>query len=484
MQTDHRPLAPTQPPLWSKALAQTAVEFGPTALPVLSGQIPAGLRGSLYRNGPGRLERAGKGVSHWFDGDGAILAVHLQETGASGLYRYVQTQGYRDEEKAGRYLYGGYGQLASGPLWTRWQHPTKNAANTSVLALPDRLLALWEGGPPHALDLEALTTLGVEELGGVLAGSRAYSAHPKRDAQTGEIWNFGVAYRGTTAVLNLYRSDRQGRVVRQGAVSLPGAPLVHDFALCGGFLVFCVPPVAMRWAGLPVLLGIQSYSDALHWQAGQPTRLLVIDREHLELVAQSEAPGWFQWHFSNGYEDADQTLVVDLIRYPDFRTNQYLKEVATGETRTRSDPSLWRLRLESLSGRLLESYPLLERPCEFATVQPEEVGQKARYAYLSVHTEAADPARELFGAIGRVDLETGNLEQAVCGSGCYPMEPLYAPDRLDPRRGWLLTVVFDGNREQSEVWIYAAEALAQGPVCRLALPQVVPFGFHGTWRPA
>jgi len=39
--------------------------------------IPEGLRGSLYRNGPARLERGGVRVGHWFDGDGAILAVHF-----------------------------------------------------------------------------------------------------------------------------------------------------------------------------------------------------------------------------------------------------------------------------------------------------------------------------------------------------------------------------------------------------------------------
>ncbi|HEY9741210.1 MAG TPA: carotenoid oxygenase family protein, partial [Coleofasciculaceae cyanobacterium] len=53
---------------WAKAIAQPAQEFPPTPLPILSGKIPEGLRGSLYRNGPGRLERGGVRVGHWFDG--------------------------------------------------------------------------------------------------------------------------------------------------------------------------------------------------------------------------------------------------------------------------------------------------------------------------------------------------------------------------------------------------------------------------------
>src|SRR4028119_297094 len=171
---------------WAKAIAQPATEFPLTPLPILSGKIPEGLRGVLYRNGPGRLERGGVRVGHWFDGDGAILGVHFTDAGATGLYRYVQTCGYLEESAAGEFLYGNYGMTAPGPVWNQWLRPVKNAANTSVLALPDKLLALWEGGNPHALDLQTLETRGLDDLAG-LSDELSYSAHPKCDPQTGEI---------------------------------------------------------------------------------------------------------------------------------------------------------------------------------------------------------------------------------------------------------------------------------------------------------
>src|SRR4028118_306411 len=89
---------------WAKALARPAAEFPLTQLLVKSGKIPAGLRGSLYRNGPARLERGGRKVGHWFDGDGAILGVHFSDDGATGVYRFVQTSGYQEETAAGKYL--------------------------------------------------------------------------------------------------------------------------------------------------------------------------------------------------------------------------------------------------------------------------------------------------------------------------------------------------------------------------------------------
>ena len=49
---------------WSKAIAQPATEFDLTPLLIISGAIPQGLRGSLYRNGPARLSRGQQRVGH------------------------------------------------------------------------------------------------------------------------------------------------------------------------------------------------------------------------------------------------------------------------------------------------------------------------------------------------------------------------------------------------------------------------------------
>ncbi len=91
---------------WAKAIAKPASEFPLTQLSTISGQIPENLKGSLYRNGPARLERGEFHVGHWFDGDGAILAVHFAEGQARATYRYVQTAGYLEEKNAGKLIYG------------------------------------------------------------------------------------------------------------------------------------------------------------------------------------------------------------------------------------------------------------------------------------------------------------------------------------------------------------------------------------------
>lgn len=468
---------PSTQKAWAKVIAQPATEFPVTNLPILSGKIPSSLRGTLYRNGPARLERGGIRVGHWFDGDGAILAVHFTEAGATGVYRYVQTDGYQEEAAASQLLYGNYGMTAPGAIWNQWLKPIKNVANTSVLALPDKLLALWEGGNPYALDLETLKTWGQDDLA-VLKENLPYSAHPKRDPLTGDIFNFGISP-GLNATLNIYKSDSTGKIKQKATVILDGVPLVHDFVLAGQYLVFFVPPVRLN--PLPLLVGLSNYSDSLEWQPSKGTQVLVFDCETLLLVSRSETEPWYQWHFGNSYVDASGAVIVDIVRYEDFKTNQYLKEVATGETHTPAKSTLWQVHLDPAVGKVTAIKEILDRHCEFPIVP--QVGQTSRHTYLSVHRQGADSSQEIFGAIARFDHQTETLTTADLGDR-YPMEPIYAPDPQNPDKGWIVTVVYDGNSDESEVWVFKSDRLNEPPVCRLGLPGVVPMGFHGTWKPA
>ncbi len=128
-------------------------------------------------------------------------------------------------------------------------------------------------------------------------------------------------------------------------------------------------------------------------------------------------------------------------------------------------------------------YQVLDRGCEFPVVNPQQVGQVTP-TYFSVYRLGVDITQEYFGAIARFDYETGTFMEADLGKNRYPMEPIYAPDAQNPHQGWILTVVFDGNNDSSEVWVFDAAHLDAEPVCRLELLSVVPFGFHGTWKAA
>ena len=465
---------------WSKAIAKPAQEFPPSILPILSGNIPTGLRGSLYRNGPARLQRGGKQVGHWFDGDGAILAVHFTDAGARAVYRYVQTLGYQQENAANAFLFPNYGMTVPGPFWKNWGKDVKNAANTSVLALPDKLLALWEGGNPYALDLQTLETKGTDNLSR-LDNNASFSAHPKIDPHTGDIFNFGVSL-ASNATLNLYRSDHTGKIINKTTAQLEGIPIIHDFVMAGQYLVFFVSPVRINL--IPAALGFSSFSDSMVWKPELGTQILVFECDTLSLVSRGTTEPWYQWHFANGCVDRDGSIIAEIVRYEDFQTNQNLQEVARGQIETPAKGTLWQIRLNPQTGKVLGMEELLDRKCEFPVVPPHQVGQPWRYTYLSVYRDGADLTREIFCAIARFDRETGNLSMADMGENRYSSEPICVRDALNEERGWVLTVVYDGNTDSSEVRIYDRDFLETEPVCRLGLPSVIPPDFHGTWKPA
>ncbi len=471
---------------WAANVTQPGQEFGPTPLTVLSGQIPAELRGSLYRNGPGRLSRGQETVGHWFDGDGAILAVHFRDTGPEGLYRYVQTRGYQAEEQANRYLFGNYGMTDPQGVFHYWrnlwrqQDIFKNAANTSVMALPDRLLALWEGGQPHALDLETLATWGLEDFDGELAAGKPFTAHPLRDPLSGEIYSIGIDLQMN---LNLYRLNQAGKLIQQNQIKLSVTPFCHSFCLAGNYLIFFLPPITL--AQLPLLFGQKAYADALGWNQDGSTQVLVVDRDTLQVVSRGETDPWFQWHYGNGCLLPDGNVRLDLVHFPDFiQTNEYLREIPSGVTHTASHGRLWQVILNPRTAQVLSATPVWERFCEFPIIDPRLTGQPWQRTYVVAQRPANQPGTELFGAIACFDYDTETITEVDLGPNKYPMEPLFIPHPHQADQGWLMTVVYDGDRHQSEVWIWGADHLDSDPLCRLGLPAVIPYGFHGTWRAA
>ncbi len=49
--------------------------------------------------------------------------------------------------------------------------------------------------------------------------------------------------------------------------------------------------------------------------------------------------------------------------------------------------------------------------------------------------------------------------------------------------GWVLSVVYDAERDASDLVILDATSFAGPPVATVHLPARVPFGFHGSWVP-
>ena len=442
----------------------------------IDGQVPAGLRGTLFRNGSGRNELGGQWFPHWFDGDGMISAIRFDDGGIHYRNRYVATDNYRDETRAGRIVHRGFGKMRPGGVLANAFRQPANVSNTSVVMEHGRLLSLWEGGPPVALDPATLATLDVEVFGGTV---KAFSAHPKIDPETGELFNFGIDY-GAKTTLTPYRIDK-GIVTRLPRVTLPYPVMNHDFVLTKNHLAFCIGPILV--SPLKFLLGFSSFDGALHWEAKRPTLILLVPRDGRGKPRIIETDAFFQFHFANGFEE-DGALVLDLARYPDYHTiGQVLRDYWKSEWPSRGMAALTRLRVDLSTGKVESRTYDSGTGNEFPRINPAYTGKRQRYAYIACNP--ADRVQGLQQQLARVDLETGAVSRHDFGPDGYPGEPLFIAARAGGAEddGVVVTLVFDANRQRTDIVGLDARDLGAKPLFVARLKHHVPFPLHGTFTP-
>jgi len=443
----------------------------------VDGSVPAWLDGTLFRNGSGRNQLGGQWFPHWFDGDGMVQAIRFQNGRIRYANRYVQTENYMDETRAGRIIHRGFGKMRPFGIFGNAMRAPANVSNISVLMLGRRLLSLWEGGPPYALDPATLQTLGVEDFGGEV---KAFSAHPKVDPESGEIFNFGIDY-GAHTTLTVYRLDKAGGLRRFEPIRLPYPVMNHDFALTERHLVFCLGPILVHPVRL--MLGLASFDGALHWDGARPTRILIVPRDGKTSPRWMEVDPFFQFHFANAHED-NGVLTFDLVRYPDYsRVGEALRTYWQSDWPAEGMGRLTRFRINLTGGgvetRTFETGSGNEFPC----VDPRRVGRRYRYAYIA--NNPADRQVGLQQLLTKVDLEGNGTQSHDFGPDGYPGEPLFVPRSAAGAEddGAVITLVYDSRSERSSIVGLNAADLGGPPLFTARLNHHVPYSLHGTFAP-
>jgi len=147
----------------------------------VTGEIPPGLRGALFRIGPNPQFEPRDPNHHWFFGDGMVHGFYVADGKVSYRNRYVHTPKWELEHAHGRSLFGGGNPMDNDPLTAGNEG---GVANTNIVFHAGKLLALEEGHHPFQMDLKTLDSKGYDRpyRGNV-------TAHPKIDPKTGEmVW--------------------------------------------------------------------------------------------------------------------------------------------------------------------------------------------------------------------------------------------------------------------------------------------------------
>ena len=459
-------------------------------LPRTSGVLPSHVRGVLMRNGPGRSELFGHPYDHPFDGDGMVTRFALDPAdGGRVRYRnrYVMTRELRAEMRAGRSLFRSFGTNRPGGVAVNaLRMRFKNAANTSVVWHGGKLLALWEGGLPHELAFDSLATIGRWDYHKALRGSGVlerivtpelpFSAHPKRDPSSGELFNFGMVM-GPRPRLALYRINDRGVLTKRAFLGMDRLSFVHDFVLTERFLVFFMP--AVRFNIPRTLLGLKSPAESLEMEDA-PMRVWFIDRETFELAHELEAEKGFVFHFANGFDDGRQ-VVVDAYRLNDFPSVDVIRAAVEGAGPI---PLGWPERFHfDLERGSVAVERLAEKAGELPHTDLRYAGKRHGAIWAATTSGDASPgaAPTYLNTIQRIDTEDGgaiyrNLEPLLVG------EPIFVPRSFRANDGSILVLAYDPRLHRSELLVLDARTLETQAT--FGLPHHVPPGFHGTWIPA
>ncbi|PRP92260.1 Apocarotenoid-15,15'-oxygenase [Enhygromyxa salina] len=432
----------------------------------VEGELPSDLAGTLYRVGPGLFERFGVRVDHPFDADGAITAVRVAAGGARGATQIIESEGYREEEAAGRRLYGS-GASTLRQLRNNFTGRAKNTANTSAWAWNGGLYALMEGARPTELDPETLAVAGERDLGVV---ARTFSAHPHRVAELETTFNFGVRY-GKHCGLDLYALPDAGPVRQIGAIDLPHNTLVHDFVATSTHLVFVICPVELiMWRAL---LGIGGIAKMLRWTPALGCELIVVPLAEPERPKRISCDAFWVWHFANGFAHGND-LVLDLCRYADFGS---LDAIATGVRR--SDPPRYQRAFIDLDAGRVRFELRGDAGVEFPRVHPAVEGRAHQFAWVSVEPEGPETGE----GVGRIEPERGTLRAWMPAAGIKSGEPIPVPRGRgdDETDVWVLSLCHDGDSDRSFVAVLDGHEPERGPVAKLWFDQRIPQTYHGVW---
>ncbi|MEO8925787.1 MAG: carotenoid oxygenase family protein [Caulobacteraceae bacterium] len=433
------------------------------------GEIPVGLAGALYRNGP-NPQFTPRGDYYWFGGDGMIHGFFVDDARVRYRNRYIRTPKWSAENAAGRSLFGLFGN----PMTTDPSVLTTDSgvANTNILWHAGRLMALEEGHKPFEIDPRTLESRGyADEYRGRV------TAHPKIDPETGEMTWFG--YSTGEAPLNSTVSygvtDAGGTVTRRDDFEAPYSSMIHDFMVTKGHVLFPILPLTGS------LQRAMTGGPAYAWEPEKGAFVGVMARDAgVETIRWFETAACYVFHPMNAWEDGDR-IFADVMEYetaPLFPNADGSRNEDRGARLVR-----WTIDLAGATDQIKRE-PLNDLAGEFPRFDERRAGLSYRHGWFAGNSGRLGGFG--FDTIAHIDLATGRRLAHHLPMGDATGEPIFVPRSSDAPEGdgWVISVVYRGEEDRSDFLIFDAQDLPAGPIATAQMPRRVPFGFHGNWRAA
>ncbi|KAH7862221.1 hypothetical protein Vadar_001621 [Vaccinium darrowii] len=465
-------------------------------LPV-KGYLPECLNGEFVRVGPNPKFGPVAGY-HWFDGDGMIHGLRIKNGRATYVSRYVKTSRLKQEESFGGAKFMKVGDLKGlfGLLMVTMQTLRAKlkvldlsygdgTANTALVYHDGKLLALHERDKPYVvkvLEDGDLLTLGVLDYDMRLAHS--FTAHPKVDPFTGEMFTFGISHTPPYVTYRVISKD--GLMQDPVPITISDPIIMHDFAITKNYAIVMDLPLYFRPKEMA-----KGTKPVFTFDATKMARFGILPRYAKDelLIKWFELPSSFIFHNANSWEEGDEVVLITCRNAnPDL-------DVVGGkviENLENFTVELYEMRFNMKTG-LASQKKLSVSAVDFPRVNGSYIGRKHQFVYGGM----VGSMMKVSGIVGiiKFDLhaepESGNTRLEVGGNvrgifdlgpGRFGSEAVFVPRKFgitsEEDDGYLLFFVHDEESGKSEVNVIDAKTMTADPVAVVELPTRVPYGFH------
>jgi carotenoid cleavage dioxygenase len=461
------------------------IELSVQNLPV-EGEIPAEINGAFFRAVPDNAHAPMFEDDIALNADGMIAKFTIENGYVDYAIKYVETERYKAEKAARRALFGRYRNPFTDDASVAGVDRT--VANTTPVWHAGRLFMTKEDGRAYEIDPETLQTIGKWDFYGALR-SETFTAHPRVDPVTGELFFFGYEAGGLATLDVAYGiADKDGNLVSEQWFQQPYCSTIHDFVITEKYAIF---PIFPTLADLDRLK-----AGGAHWAHNQELEswLGIMPRYgKVEEMKWIKGPvGVSVFHEVNAYDDGD-LVHVDLC-LTETNAFSFMREaggIQRDQREIQGALTRWTIDMSKADPQI-EERPL-GPPGDLPRLADADQGRPYNRAwYLSMNPQGGPPLPGgpvgiNFNALMRI--EPGNGRLTVMGVPPFGgiSEPAHVPSSDPNHGGWLLMVVdiaSDPSRPHqydSELWVIEADEIEKGPIAKVKTGLSLRSQVHGSW---
>jgi len=499
---------------WRAYFNEESSEFHDLPLSWESGaEVPSWLSGTYVRNGPAQLSFNGNSrrkFTSWLDGYGKLHSFKF--SGSKVLYsgKMLESPNYLASVEKGELVPSvTLNKFATvEEEWTFTEKMLITAKSFALTAFDNNNPALWRIGPsnieegiymgvtdgptPIRFNISTLDTIGMQypPFPPFNPFPLTGCAHWMREPGTDNSINFrhvkGLRGAPYTEV-HRYTPGNDYQSPQLVATFVPKkTSSIHSFSITENYAIFFYYPVTIDGPKM-FETGFHVF-ELLQWLDNEMTEVYVVNLKTGE-VRQFETEPTYSAHHANAYEDGDD-LVVDLCPTPYINLRTYLElekqlnppKVSKGISTT-ADQEFTRYRINTKTGLVVPSqFPnsiknKFINNFDFPTINEDYRGK----SYCIVYGwSAIDYSRQALVKKNVCD-STKDLVHYVENHYSSEMHFLPRPGGSGEDDGVLVTIVFDGPKEQSYLLLLDAKTFR--PIDRAYLSHHIPWSAHGMHFP-